>query len=115
MMRPTGVKCNNCGQTYYPKRTKCPNCKSTQLVEVELGNLATLITYTELWTVPKGIEQIPLMLGILEFENRARILGQLTTRDVKVGMQLRPVWAAIRKINGKDVFGYRFEPIPTPP
>jgi hypothetical protein len=30
-------------------------------------------------------------------------------------MQFQPVWAAIRKVNGKDVFGYRFEPIPTAP
>ncbi len=115
MMRTSGVKCSNCGQIYYPQRTKCPNCKSTQLLGVEVGNVATLITYTELWTVPKGIDQIPLMLGILEFENGARILGQLTTRDVKVGMQFLPVWAAVRKINGKDIFGYRFEPVPTAP
>jgi uncharacterized OB-fold protein len=115
MLKTTGVTCNNCGQTFYPKRTKCPNCKSTDLKEAEMGNVATLLTYTELWAVPKGIEQMPLMLGILEFENKARILGQLSTRDVKVGMQFQPVWAAIRKVNGKDVFGYRFEPIPTAP
>ncbi len=110
MIRTSGVKCKNCGQTYYPKRTKCPNCKSTQLEGVDLGNVATLITYTELWAVPKGIDQMPLMLGILEFDNKARILGQLSTRDVKVGMQFKPVWTAIRKVNGKDAYGFRFEP-----
>ena len=111
MMKTNGVKCNNCGQIFYPKRTKCPNCKSTNVKDADMGKVAILITYTELWAVPKGIDQMPLMLGILEFENKARILGQLTTRNVKVGMQFRPVWAAIRKTNGKDVYGYRFEPI----
>ena len=113
MNKISGVKCSNCGKVFYPKRTLCPNCKSADVKEeTEMGESATLLTFTELWAVPKGIDQMPLMLGIAEFENGARILGQLSTREVKIGMKLRPVWSIIRKINGKDVYGFKLEPLP---
>jgi len=110
MVEMTGVKCNNCGKVFYPKRSRCPECKGEKMEEAKMGESATLLTYTELWAVPKGIEQIPLMLGIVQFDNGARALGQLTTRDVKIGEKFRPIWSMIRKINEKEVYGFKFEP-----
>ena len=109
MMKMTGIRCMECGKSYYPKRSCCPNCKSKKMEETVLGNSSTLLTYTELWTVPKGIEQLPLMLGILEFENGTRVLGQLVSNKIEIGMKFKPVWSKIRKINGKEIYGFIFE------
>jgi uncharacterized OB-fold protein len=79
------------------------------LEETVLGNSAYLLTYTELWTVPKGIEQMPLMLGIVEFKNGTRVLGQLVSDKIEVGMRFKPVWSIIRKINGKEISGFIFK------
>ena len=105
-----GLKCSNCSRIYYPKRDCCPECKCTTLEEVEMGDSCSLITYTELWAVPKGISQMPLVLGILEFDNGARVLGQLMTKEAKIGMRFKPVWGVVRCIQEKEVFGFKFEP-----
>ena len=106
-----GVKCPSCGAVYYPKRDCCPKCKNTTLEETEIGNQGELITYTELWAVPKGISQMPLVLGIVQFANGARVLGQVSAKEVKVGMRLKPAWAVVRKVQEKEVYGFKFEPV----
>ena len=106
-----GVKCVNCSSVFYPKRDSCPICKGVKLEEIEMGDSAELITYTELWAVPKGIAQMPLILGIVQFDNGARVLGQLTTKQPRIGMRLKPAWAVVRRIQEKEVFGFKFEPV----
>lgn len=109
-MKMMGVKCKSCDKVFYPKRIRCPNCKGKSIEESELGDECRLITYTELYAVPRGVEKIPLVLGIVEFRNGARALGQITSKDVKLGMRLRPVWGFLRKVKGKEVYGFKFEP-----
>jgi len=111
MRKMIGVICNECKKVYYPKRSCCPNCKDIQIKEVEIGNTCTLITYTELWAVPKGIDKLPLTLGIFEFENGARVLGQIISKKIEIGMKFQPLWSKIRKINGKEIYGFIFESI----
>lgn len=106
-----GVKCTSCGAVYYPKRDCCPKCRSIKLEETEIGDQGELITYTELWAVPKGISQMPLVLGIVQFASGTRVLGQVSAKEVKVGMCLKPVWAVVRKVQEKEVHGFKFEPI----
>ena len=109
MKNMIGIRCTKCGKVYYPKRSCCPNCNSENLEEIILENSLTLLTHTELWTVPKGIEQLPLFLGILEFENGTRVLGQLESKKIEIGMKFKPVWSKIRKINGKEIYGFKFQ------
>ncbi len=76
-----------------------------------MGDSAVLITHTELWAVPKGIARMPLVLGIVQFDNGARVLGQLVAKEVKIGMRFKPVWDIVRKIQEKEVYGFKFEPV----
>jgi uncharacterized OB-fold protein len=106
-----GVKCTNCASVYYPKRDCCPHCRSTKLEETKMGEFGTLVTYTKLWAVPKGISQMPLVLGIVQFDNGASVLGQLSAEEVTIGIRFKPVWAVVRKIQEKEVYGFKFEPV----
>ncbi len=106
-----GFKCKSCSRVMYPKHDRCLSCKGTEFEEVELGDEAKLITYTKLYAIPEGIEMPPLTLGIVDFGNNVRALGQITTDEPKIGMRLRPVWGKLRKIGGKEIFGFKFEPI----
>ncbi len=105
-----GVKCSKCSSIYYPKRDCCPKCKGMNFEETEMGDSCKLITYTELWAVPKGISQMPLVLGILEFDNGSRVLGQLIAKESKIGMRFKPVWGVVRTIGEKEIYGFKFEP-----
>jgi uncharacterized OB-fold protein len=86
------------------------SCRGTEFEEVELGEEAKLITYTKLYAVPQGIDMPPLTLGIVDFGNNVRALSQIMTDEPKLGMKLRPVWGKLRKIGGKDIYGFKFEP-----
>jgi uncharacterized OB-fold protein len=111
MQEIKGVKCKKCGKLFYPKRSLCSNCKGNEFEDFNLGNECTLLTYTKLYAMPKGVKQIPLVLGIVEFKNGARVLGQIVTEDIEIGMTLRPLWGALRQIRGQKIYGFQFEPI----
>ena len=109
--RMVGFKCKGCGRLHYPRHARCLSCKGVDFEEVELGDECKLLTYTKLYALPEGIEMPPLLLGIVEFPNGVRILGQLTGDDIEIGMRLRPRWGKLRKLGEKDIYGFKFEPI----
>jgi len=111
VQKMTGFKCEKCGKMFYPKHARCPRCGSLELKEIDLGNECTLMTYTKLFAVPEGVEQIPLLLGIVEFKNGVRALGQIVAEEVEIGATLQPVWGPLRKVHGKTVSGFKFEPV----
>ena len=107
--RMTGFRCKDCNRLHYPRHARCLSCKGTDFEEVELGNECKLLTYTKLYVLPEGIKMSPLLLGIVEFPNGVRALGQLTGDDIKVGLRLRPRWGKLRTLGEKDIYGFRFE------
>lgn len=111
MERFVGFRCKSCGRVSYPKRARCLGCRGREFEEVELDKECRLLTYTKLYAVPSGVERIPLVLGIVEFKNGARALGQIMSEEVEVDMKLTPEYGPLRKIRGRDIFGFRFRPI----
>ncbi|MEM3421502.1 MAG: OB-fold domain-containing protein [Candidatus Hadarchaeum sp.] len=104
-------KCRSCGRVMNPKHDRCLTCKGMEFDEIELPKVGKLVTYTKLYALPQGIEALPpLTLGIVDFDG-VRVLGQLTTDEPAIGMSLRPVWGKIRKLNDKDIYGFKFEPV----
>ncbi len=104
-------KCEKCGKRTYLKHAICPSCKGRIFKKNHLEEIGTIITFTQLYATSEGIEEMPLVLGILEFGDAVRVTGQILNQDVKIGDKVRPVWGKIRKAQGKDVFGFRFETI----
>lgn len=71
-----------------------------------------MITFTELYALPRGVDRVPLRLGIVEFENGVKAFGQIEIEDpanVKGGMLLTPVWGPLRRVGREVLFGYKFE------
>lgn len=96
---------------------------------------ATVVTWTTSTATPPGVRE-PNHLAIVEFEvgetpegsrnageagegESVRALGQLTTDDIDIGDEVRPVYteqlrdpaAGIREPTSQDWDGYRFEPV----
>ncbi|MEM2878155.1 MAG: OB-fold domain-containing protein [Candidatus Hadarchaeales archaeon] len=103
-------RCKRCGAIYYPKRARCAKCKFRDFDEIELGGSCTVVTYTKLYAIPRGIDRVPLVLGIVEFENGVRAFGQIRAENVEIGMRLRPVWGKLRTSEGREMHGFMFEP-----
>lgn len=107
----TGLRCRYCGKLMYPKHERCLNCKGSEFDEINLGDECNLITYTKLYALPKGIDTLPLTLGIVEFSNKVRAMGQIMALNPEMGMKLHPIWGKLRKIGEKEVYGFKFGPI----
>ena len=105
-----GFKCKKCGKIAYPKRPLCVSCKGRDFEESPLGAKGKIVTFTNLWAIPEGIDQLPLTLAIVEFLGNVRVTGQVDG-EVKVGDLVHPVWGPIRKIRGKQIEGFRFQRI----
>jgi len=108
----TGFKCKRCGTIAYPRRFLCSSCKGKNFEECPLPDDGKIVTFTKLWAIPEGIEQLPLTLAIVEFDNQVRITGQVLNEEISIGDRVRPVWGHIRKIRGKEIQGFRFERLP---
>ena len=106
-----GLKCKKCGAIAYPKRLLCSSCKGRNFEELPLSGEGRVVTFTKLWAIPEGIEQLPLTLAIVEFDGKVRVTGQILSEEIRTGDRVHPVWGHVRKIKGKVIEGFRFEPL----
>lgn len=109
--RLVGFKCKNCGTIAYPRRLLCSSCKGREFEEHPLNGEGKVVTFTKLWAIPEGIEQLPLTLAIVEFDGKVRVTGQVVDEEIKTEDKVRPVWGHIRKIKGKEIKGFRFQKV----
>lgn len=89
---------------------------------VDLSNhTGTVVTWTTNTATPPGV-RTPNTLAIVEFEingQSVRAIGQATTDDLEIGMEVTPVYveelrtpgAGIREPDSQAWDGYRFKPI----
>ncbi|KXB00356.1 hypothetical protein AKJ42_00965 [candidate division MSBL1 archaeon SCGC-AAA261C02] len=109
----TGYKCKNCGRIGHIHGARCLNCKGTEFEEIKLGDECELLTYTQVYNPPAGVDvDPPLMIGLVKFPNEVKAMGQLeiaNPEDLQIGRKLKPVWGELRKMRGKKVYGFKFK------
>ncbi|MHA1264682.1 MAG: Zn-ribbon domain-containing OB-fold protein [Candidatus Helarchaeota archaeon] len=111
-------KCKKCGKLQYPDHLRCLQCKNTTFDTIEAAGDCRLLTYTILRAPPaefwKAATKNPMYaLGIVEFSNGIRALGQLTTTEnLKIGLKLKPVVKKLTdNLDGQEVIAIGYEPI----
>jgi uncharacterized OB-fold protein len=114
-------RCPN-GHLTYPGHTRCPECGEPQTETVDLADrTAEIVTWTTSTATPPGVRE-PNHLAIVAFDvggETVRAIGQLTTDDVAVGDEVRPVYAeqlrdpgeGIRHQDSQEWDGFGFEPV----
>ena len=114
-------RCPN-GHLTYPAHPLCPECGEKQIETVDLADrTAEVLTWTSSTATPPGV-RVPNHLAIVEFEvggQPVRAIGQLTTDEVEIGDEVRPVYteqlrepgAGIREPDSQRWDGFRFEPV----
>jgi uncharacterized OB-fold protein len=110
----TAYKCKKCGKLHYPIHDRCLECKGREFEEIKPKGYATLLAYTTIFNLPWGFDQRYLVIGIAEFENHIKAMGQIkvkTVEELKTGMKMKTSWEPIRVQYGEDVYGLKFEPV----
>jgi uncharacterized OB-fold protein len=106
-------KCKACGKVHYPFHDRCLSCKGREFEKIKPQGNAKLITFTQIFNLPWGFDQRFIFLGVAEFENGIKAMGQITANspdELKLGMTLKPTWDVVRVISGEKVYGLKFTP-----
>jgi len=110
----TAYKCKKCGKLHYPFHDRCLGCRSREFEEVKPKGDAILLTYSAIFNLPWGFDQRYLIIGVAEFENKIKAMGQIkanSVEELKLGMKVKPSWEPVRFQNGEPVYGLKFEPV----
>ena len=64
-----GYKCKSCGKVTFPKRAVCLKCGKRDFETVSMDGNVTLLTFTNVYQLPWGINDRYLTLGVCQFDN----------------------------------------------
>ena len=107
-------KCINCGLLQHNTHVRCLKCKNDDFEIIEASGTCKLLTYTILKAPPAEFrDKASYALGVVEFENGVKELGQITTQDnLKIGITLKPIYQKIcENLDRKEVYARVFDPI----
>ena len=105
-------KCKNCGHVHYPFHERCLQCRTREFEEISPEGNATLVAYTQIFNLPWGFDQRFLIIGIGQFENHVKAMGQIKANSlegIETGMSLKPGWEPVRYEYGEPVYGLKYE------
>jgi len=108
------LKCTKCEFLQHKDHLKCLNCKNDKFDEIDATGNCILLSYTILKAPPMEFrDRLSYALGIVEFDNGIKALGQLTTQEnLKTGMELKPEYKKIcDNLDGNEIYAYVFKPI----
>jgi uncharacterized OB-fold protein len=109
-------QCQNCQYVCFPKRLVCPECGSKDFKNIQLPREGKLITYTIIHIAPsKFTDQVPYAVGIVELNQKVRILCQITDCSldkIKTGMSLRIEFRRISEEGEAGIINYGYKCVP---
>ena len=115
--RLLGSECKECGKKFIPVRKVCPFCGSRNIKEVEMPKTGKVITFSVVRTAPKEFKRyLPYAIALVELDNGARVLSQITdcsVDEVRIGMRVEAVFRKVSEDGDEGIvrYGYKFRPI----
>jgi uncharacterized OB-fold protein len=106
-------KCKKCSKIHYPFHDRCLSCKGRDFDAIQPQGKVKLLTFTRIYNLPWGFDERYLTIGVGEFENGVRAMGQIKvdeTYPLKTGMLMLPNWEPVRIKFGENVYGLTLRP-----
>jgi uncharacterized OB-fold protein len=107
-------RCKKCGKVHYPFHDRCMACKGREFEVIKPQGKAKLLTYTQIFNLPWGFDQRFLIIGVAEFEDGVKAMGQVKANSLdklKIGMTVEASWEPIRVQYGENVYGIKYTPV----
>ena len=106
-------KCKKCGKLHFPYHDRCLDCRGREFEQVKPTGKAKLLTWTRIYNLPWGFDQRFLTIGVAQFENGVKAMGQIEADedyDLRIGEICKPAWEPVRVQYGENVYGLKFYP-----
>ena len=101
-------QCKKCGKIHYPYHDRCLECKGREFDQIQPQGKCKLLTFTRIYNLPWGFDQRYLVIGVAEFENGIRAMGQINVDEsvpLEIGMSMQPSWEPVRVQAGEEDAG----------
>ena len=109
-------KCKKCGKVFFPPRLVCSECKSQDFEKYKLKDTGKLLTYTIIRIAPSQfIDQVPYVIGIVELEEKVKVLTQITDCDLdkfSIGMDVKIEFRKIQQDGKAGIICYGYKAVP---
>jgi len=90
-----GTRCKGCGLVYFPPRTDCYKCLSSDMEWFEVSGNGKLVTYSKLKYAPVGFDgDLPYSIAVLDYGDYkifGRIAKEIPEDEIKLGMEMKTV------------------------
>jgi hypothetical protein len=111
--RLEAARCRGCGETSFPPRLVCPECKGSNFETVVLSDHGTLLTFTVVRVASdKFSRETPYAVGIVELEGGVKITAQIADADVDgldVGQKVKVVFRRIQEDGKAGILCYGYK------
>ncbi len=115
--RLEGVECSTCGQTFFPARTLCPECRREgKLSKFTFGGKGKIYSYTVVHAPPQGFElHRPYIMAIIELDEGPMMTAQIVDcdpEDVDFGMKVTKCFRKVIADSDEGIirYAYKFKP-----
>jgi uncharacterized OB-fold protein len=112
-----GSRCNKCGQTFFPVRQICPNCRREGKLEpLPFSGKGKIYTYTVIRNPPEGFEEyVPYIIAIVRLDEGPKVTSQVVDckpEEAYIGMPVETCFRKLRVQNkeGVIIYGFKFRP-----
>ena len=99
-------QCKKCGKLHYPFHDRCLTCRGREFTELKPQGKARLLTFTRIFNLPWGFDQRYLTIGVAQFENGIKAMGQIEAdeeAELKIGQLMDAAWEPVRAGPGASV------------
>jgi uncharacterized OB-fold protein len=90
-----GSRCKDCGTAFFPPRSDCFKCLTSNMEWFEVSGTGTLLTFSKLEYGPVGFEgDLPYAIAVMDYGDYkvfGRLSGDLSDDEIEVGMALKTV------------------------
>ncbi|MEJ2165192.1 MAG: zinc ribbon domain-containing protein, partial [Desulfobacterales bacterium] len=94
-----GTRCKVCGLVFFPPRSDCYQCLSSNMEWFEVSGTGKLVSYSKLEYAPIGFQDdVPYCIALLDYGDYkvfGRIARDLPEDEIKVGRVLATVFIAM--------------------
>lgn len=88
-----GSRCKECGLDFFPPRSDCYKCFSSDMEWFEVTGNGKLLAYSKLKYAPIGFdEDLPYCIAVLDYGDYkifGRIASDIPDGDIKLGMEMK--------------------------
>ena len=107
-IRFIACRCADCGAHFYPLRTPCPRCFSTDMPEVEVGPAGEIYTYSTVF-MPTANFKPPYVVGFVTV-GPIRVFAPIDVppESLRVGAAVTAKPHFLRRDGDNDILGYKF-------